>query len=111
MITRQDYMKNSSELHHAYYMQFVTEETKRFVLNRIGMNKLIRSDCKHFNDIIKHSNNGLGGWIWDYSPVNMELVYQLNETKIGCLPSLSFYTCVGKACARWLVEQHKTNGV
>ena len=37
MITRKDYMANSAELHHAYYLQFATEATKRFVLEHIGM--------------------------------------------------------------------------
>ena len=40
MITHKEYMANSSELHHAYYLQFATEATKRFVLERIGMDKL-----------------------------------------------------------------------
>ncbi len=60
MITHKEYMANSAELRHAYYLQFATEATKRFVLEHIGMDKLLRSTCPYLNDIVRHSNGGTG---------------------------------------------------
>lgn len=104
MITRKEYMANSAELHHAYYLQFATEETKRFVLELIGMDKLLRSTCPHLNDIVKHSNSGAGSWVWDYSPCNVTLMREVGEVSAGYLPSPSTCTCVGKVVAKELIR-------
>ena len=108
MITHKEYMANSAELHHAYYLQFVTEATKRFVLERIGMDKLLRSTCPHLNDIVKHNNNniGVGSWVWDYSPCNVTLMREAGAVSIGYLPSPSMCTCVGKAAAKELIREY-----
>ena len=37
MISRSDYMDNSSELHHQYFSQFVTPATISFVNSQIGL--------------------------------------------------------------------------
>jgi hypothetical protein len=106
MITHKEYMANSAELHHAYYLQFATEGTKRFVLERIGMDKLLRSTCPHLNDIVKHSNSGTGSWVWAFSPYNVTLMREAGEVSKGYLPSPSTCTCVGKAVAKELIREH-----
>ena len=106
-ITRAEYMENSHELFHAYYAQFVIEETRQFVAQHIGIKKLRKSKDEHFNDIIHHSNNGQGGWIWDSSPLNLELARELGEIHPGYLGSQSTHTCVGKEAARQLLEESK----
>ena len=106
MITHKEYMANSSELHHAYYLQFATEATKRFVLERIGMDKLLRSTDPHLNDIVKHSNGGTGSWVWDYSPCNVTLMREAGEVSVGYLPSPAVCTCVGKAVAKELIHEY-----
>ena len=103
-ITRAEYMENSHELSRAYYAQFVTEETRRFVAQHIGIKKLRESKDEHFNDIIHHSNNGHGGWIWDSSPLNLELARELGELSPGYLGSQSTHTCAGQEAARPLLE-------
>lgn len=107
MITHKEYMANSAELHPAYYLQFATKATKRFVLERIGMGKLLRSTCPRLNDIVKHSNGGgAGSWVWDYSPCNVTLMREAGAVPKGCLPSPSMYTCVGKAVAKELIREY-----
>lgn len=102
-ITREQYMANSSELHNAYYLQFATPATFQFVRSVIGLERLRKSKCKHFNDIgIKHrysSQIGCSTWLWDSAPVNVALCRELGE---GC--SLSTHTCVGKAAARHIID-------
>ena len=105
MITHKEYMANRAELHHAYYLQFATEATKRFVLECIGMDKLLRSTCPNLNDIIKHSSGG-GHWVWDYSPCNVTLMREAGAVSVGDLPSPSMCTCVGKAVARELIREY-----
>ena len=103
-ITRSDYMKNSTELHHAYYSQFVTENTKNFVLRSLTVEQIknaIENGDKHLNKIkIPYNNMGSGGrWWWDDAPINIALLKELGE---GNTPSTS--TCVAKAAARMLIE-------
>ena len=85
-------------------MQFATENTKRFVLERIGMDKLLRSTCPHLNDIVKHS--GAGSWVWDDSPCNVTLMREVGAVSKGYLPSPSMCTCVGKAVAKELIREY-----
>ena len=106
MITHKEYMDNSAELHHAYYLQFATEATKRFVLERIGMDMLLRSTCPHLNDIVKHSKGGAGSWVWDGSPCNVNLMLEADALSVGYLPSPSMCTCVGKAVAKELIREY-----
>lgn len=102
LITRKEYMNNSSELHHKYYLQFATESTKRFVLSDLTVkdikNALDNGD-EHLNDIkIPFNNMGRGGsWWWDNAPINMSLLRELGESN-----SPSTHTCVGKAMAKEL---------
>jgi hypothetical protein len=108
LITRKQYMENSSELHHAYYAQFITDGTRAYVKSRIGIDKLMKSNDKYFNDLgIKHTQNGAGTWVWDFAPVNIQRMRDAGECGVGYLPSQSAVTCTAKACARMLVLEEK----
>lgn len=102
LITRKEYMNNSSELHHKYYLQFATNSTKSFILGELTIkdikNALDNGD-EHLNDIkIPFNNMGSGGsWWWDYSPINTSLLKELGESNTS-----STHTCVGKAMAKEL---------
>jgi len=104
-ITRSEYMRNSSKLHNEYYSQFVTESTIDFINNRVGIDKLKKSTCKHFNDIVSHSNGGAGSWVWDFTPINLELARELGEIYPRGLGSPSTHTCIGKAAARMILNE------
>ena len=95
LITREEYMKNSTNLHHEYYSQFITESTIAFIRERIGIKKLRSSKCEHLNDLYKMSQGDAGTWIWDSTPINMQLAHEAKEGN-----SMSTHTCVGKACAK-----------
>jgi len=97
-ITRTEYMENSSELHHAYYSQFVTPQTIAFVKSRIGLKRLQASTCEHLNDVVKWEQGGRT-WLWDRSPINSTLAKELGEGN-----SQTTRTCVGKAAARIILE-------
>jgi len=100
MITRKEYVKDSSNLFDAYYAQFITEASIEFIKNRIGLKKLKTSkDKKHLNDLYKHSNGGAGRWIWDDTPMNMSLIRTLGENN-----SQSTHTCVGKTIAKMMLN-------
>lgn len=103
MITREQYMENSSELHHEYYLQYATEQSYDFVRKIIGIKLLQSSTDKYFNDIIKHRNGGRGGWAWDHAPINIKLMKELGEPN-----SLSTHTCVGKSVAREILRQERS---
>jgi hypothetical protein len=101
MISRSDYMENSSELHHQYYSQFVTSATISFVKSQIGLKKLQASNDPHLNDVVRWEQGGRT-WVWDRSPMNTVLARELKE---NC--SDSTHTCVGKAAARIILEEAK----
>lgn len=104
MITYQEYMKNSSELYQKYYEQFITNDTIEFVKTRIGVEKLKKSEDLYFNDII--SLNGSNAWIWDFTPFDVQLMRECGGVNAN---SPSCHTCVGKACARMLLNQENEN--
>ncbi len=101
MITRADYMENSSDLHQEYHAQFVTPQTIYFVNSEIGLKRLQASECKHLNDVVRWEH-GCRTWLWDRTPMNDELV-----KKAGDNFSSSTRTCVGKAAARMILEDAK----
>src|SRR5688572_18670861 len=51
MISRKEYMADSPRLHHAYYLQFATDRTRRLVEQTIGKERILASVDPHFNDI------------------------------------------------------------
>lgn len=70
LITREQYMQNYSELHHAYFLQFATESTKQFILCSLSIDKIkdaLSSGDEHLNKIKIPYNNMShgGGWWWD----------------------------------------------
>lgn len=107
MITRAQYMANSSELHHEYYLQFATDATFQFVRSSIGIAKLKTSKDKYFNDIIRMPGRADATWIWDSSPMNIAIARELGEIGARSLPSKSTRTCVGKAAARHLLNEEQ----
>ena len=102
MITRKEYMIDSSNLFHAYFLQFATKRTYDFINNEIGIDKLKTSKDEHLNDLYKHSNGGAGSWIWDFAPINETLVCEAGDNM-----SQSTHTCVAKSVARELLNQNK----
>ena len=99
-ITREEYMNNSSELHHEYYLQFATQTTKNFILNSLtikDIKKALGSGDEHLNDIkIPYNNMGSSGsWWWDNAPINTNLLKELGGSN-----SPSTHTCVAKAMAK-----------
>jgi hypothetical protein len=108
IITHSQYMDNSSELHQNYYVQFATDATRQWVLKNIGLERLLKSKDKYFNDLgFKHSNNGAGSWIWDFAPYNLTTMREAGEVSSRGLPSPATITCTAKACARMLVNESK----
>lgn len=104
MITRKQYMDGEYS-HHEYYSQFVTEQTKQFILRSLSVDdirKAIESGDKHLNDIkIPYNNMGRGGrWWWDDAPINSRLVKESGENL-----SPSTYTCTAKAAAKILANE------
>ncbi len=104
-ITRDEYMSNSKELFHDYYSQFITSESIAYIRQKFTIEQLLESKDGHLNDICKISNGGAGTWLWDYTPINLNLARELGETGQRSLPSQSTRTCVGKAVARNLISQ------
>jgi hypothetical protein len=104
LITRKEYMSNASDLHHAYYLQFATESTKKFVLSSLKVedikNALLNGD-EHLNKIKIPFNNMSRGdsWWWDNAPINTSLLKELGENN-----SPSTHTCVAKAVSKELAK-------
>jgi len=100
-------MGNSSDLHHEFYAQFITEQTNNFILRSLKVEDIkeaLENGDKHLNKIkIPYNHMGRGGrWWWDDAPINTPLIKELGE---GDLPST--HTCVAKAAAKILVENYK----
>lgn len=98
LITRKEYMNDSKNLHHDYFLQFVTESTKRFINSVFTIEQLLGSNDPHLNDLAKHEIGG--GWIWNRTPFNQALMRELGEVNIN---TASNSTCVGKAYAKQLI--------
>lgn len=108
MITYEEYMKNGSELNHKYYAQFVTEQSKAFILNHFKIETLVASECKYFNDLnVERSRGGAGAWIWDYCPIPYDFIRSTGMTNVD---TPAVHTSIGKATARVLVEEYKQKG-
>lgn len=95
---------NKEVTHFDYYSQFVTESTKRFVLNSLTVEqirKAFNSGDEHLNEIkIPYNNMGNGGgWWWDDAPIASGLVKESGDNL-----SRSTFTCVAKAAARIIAD-------
>ncbi|AHK11722.1 hypothetical protein S144_7 [Shewanella sp. phage 1/44] len=102
LITRAQYMANSTELFNEYYLQFATDSSFAFIKSKFPISKLISSKCKHLNDLCKHDRGSAGSWTWDYTPINMTLIKEAGEGN-----SQSIHTCVGKAIARKMISDYE----
>lgn len=103
MITRKEYMTDSANLHQAYYAQFITEATRRYVLGNVGMSKLKASTDRHLNDVtVKRYDSGLT--VWNVAPVNVAKAIDAGECVANPTPSCR--TCTAKEAARVLLEEH-----
>lgn len=103
MITREDYLENGSELHRAYYAQFITPEYRSRVIARIGKDRILKSTDKHLNDIALY--------LWDnlVAPVPYECDNLMRAcgdypTKAGCV-------CILKEIARQIIDEAETDRV
>ena len=102
MITRKEYMANANEsgMHRKYYAQFVNKEIENLILKHIGMDRLLSSTDKYFNDID------------DWDMLSITLIGKHNRInaaikRCGDVPSISGYVCTFKECARQMVERHR----
>jgi len=98
---------NKEASHHEYYSQFITESTKRYILQSLTVKDIknaLESGDEHLNKIkIPYNNLSKGGgWWWDNAPINKRLIKESG----GCL-SPSTHTCVSKAAARELAKTKK----
>ena len=96
MITRKDYMADSANLHHKYYLQFATQSTYSLIKAFVG--------GRDYNSIPLHS--------WDYisEKVRRSVDKTLLSRAEGYEPpkyawSLSNSICIAKAVARELSSQ------
>lgn len=108
MITRKEYMDadklhngaycgiKGSDVHAAYFSQFVTDSMKKYVADFIGAEALLASRDWHLNDCRTME-------VWDGLPMSPETGRALRAA--GDNLSLSTKCCVWKQAARlWLAE-------
>ena len=101
MITRKQYLDNSTELHDSFYEQFINEETLQFIESNIGIEKLKASECPRLNDVVEWEQGGRT-WLWDRTPIATSRLKAHGECD-----SRSVRTCVGKVAARQLLGIHQ----
>lgn len=81
-----------------YYGQFVNADVKRVVLNFIGVNRIMNSTDKHFNDIpLAMWDNLFGALKMSFLKKNMEI------NNNNCV-SLADIVCMAKEAARQIKE-------
>jgi hypothetical protein len=102
-ITRSEYMKNAKELHHTYFLQFATEQTKDFVLSGVSVDYIkaeLDSGNVHLNRMkTPRVDSSYGATWWAYAPINETLLSELGESN-----TTSTHVCVAKACAKMLAD-------
>lgn len=120
MITREDYMKDSSNLHRAFYAQFVNDGVKQRILNKWTVKQLKKAhqEDEHFNNLPMKVWDLMGGFVWrvirgeqiatmqprtaaDILPVNATLLKEAGEGV-----SNSTMVCVYKEAAREIIEEN-----
>lgn len=109
MLTRQDYMKDSSKLHRQYFAQFVDDTIKKEVLESIGIDRIKASKDEHLNDIPMHLWDRMTGFAFSGSQmirkpysIRKELHDKLKETGEGV--SCAGLVCIYKECAKQIKE-------
>ena len=97
MITRKDYMADSNNLHHSYYLQFATPSTYSLIKAFVG--------GRDYNSIPLHS--------WDR--ISERVKASVDKRLLGSAEgyeypkyawSLNTSVCIAKAVARELSSQH-----
>lgn len=100
MITRKQYMQNANELHHQYYMQFINKDLMQFVVNAIGVDRIMQSTDKHMNDIpLKYWDNLMFGIP---QTCNRAMIVECKE-----MWSLNTSVCIAKAAAKQFKMQNE----
>ena len=93
MITRKDYMADSANLHHSYYLQFATESTYSLIKAFVGK--------KDYNSIPMHSWDRMSGMV--KASVNKTLLAKAEGYEYPKYAwSLNTSICIAKAVAREL---------
>jgi hypothetical protein len=100
VITRKQYMDDTTELHHEYFLQFATKRTYEIVRKHIGVKDILKSTDKNMNDIALSR--------WDL--INDLVRSSINTRAKRCSNeynditkwywSVSDGTCIAKAVAR-----------
>lgn len=109
MITRKEYLKDSSSLHREYYSQFINPFLVNDVKNNITVDRIKNSTDEHFNDIPLHLWDLLSGCRFSGSSlvskprVSMELHDRAVELGEGGI-SPATMVCIYKEIARQLAE-------
>lgn len=100
MLTRNEYMADSQNLHRRYYAQFVTPGIFHMVERRFTAERLVRcSDQLYFNTIPLHQ--------WDQLvPMLERMVDRQLMKSLGEGWSLGTGVCILKEAARQVVENH-----
>jgi len=93
MYTHEDYL-NKVCTHRQYYAQFVTQGQKNRVLNQIGLDKLLKSEDEHLNDIPLKQ--------WDNIGLSMVPANLLKEH--GDSYTLAVSVCINKEAAKQIIE-------
>ena len=109
MITRKDYMKDSSNLHREYYGQFVNDAVKAEVLRFIGKKAIINSTDEHLNDIRLAFWDRLAGFAFSgsrmvRSPHSIVPVSRQQLKEAGEGTSCATLVCIYKEATRQIIE-------
>ena len=91
MITRADYMSGKNT-HDEYYGQFVSNDMKAMIIDKIGYDAIVNSTCPYFNDIKLD--------VWDSIGVPYKLIEKLKKCTGWHGVTVSERTSIKKANAR-----------
>lgn len=117
-ITRTQYLDTASrddshDHHRAYYAQFVNAATIRFVVDRIGGDKILASTDRAFNDIPLALWDELVGVfrvrnniVFGYNPMPVAIKF----ADVGDIPSTVGLVCVAKEAARQYRDAAHSSG-
>lgn len=94
-MTRKDRLENRCT-HREYYAQFVTEDIRRMVVDRFGMDRLQRSTDPHLNDIPLQHWDALG------VPFPRHIAEWMRAE--GDFPTMAGWVCIAKEAARQAIE-------
>ena len=112
VITRKQYMVGEAS-HEDYYGQFVTPRLKSYVVRIMGLERILASNCEHFNDIpMSNHYRLLKGSCWDdlhcADYINRKAWREANgwDDKTTYPWSPCCNVCIGKAAALAIKLEH-----